>query len=512
MKNVDKKIQLLFNLIKTRKLVEAKELNKSLIIEYPKNAFLYNTIGLIYFYEKNYNEAYLSYKKGISINPKFAPLYNNLGNLHRHKKEYNEAEICIKKSIEIESNNPESINNLGNLYQDINRIQDSIDSYIKAINLNSNFFPAHYNLAITYKNIGDFDKSKKHLNKSIELKPLFFPANRTLSQIIIYKENDPHFKLLKKIKEEMESKKNYNSELFFALGKAHDDIKDFKNAFSYYEKGNNIHRKNINFSIETTKKEFDLIKNSFNKNLFKSFNKAFNKDNTPIFIVGMPRSGTTLVEQILSSHENVFGGDELTLLPDLIEKHLINDINISRKDEKTLKNIANEYLKSIKILSNNSKRVTDKLPINFKWIGIINIIFPYAKIIHCTRNPRDNCLSIFKNFFTNRKMNFGFNIDEICKYYNLYLNLMKHWSSQLPNFVYDVNYEKLVANPEVQIRLLLKECDLDWNDACLKFYENKRSVKTVSDSQVRKKMYKTSVESWKNFQVHLEMKFKKYNI
>jgi len=512
MKNVDKKIQLLFNLLKKGKLNEAKELNKSLIREYPKNAFLYNTIGLIYFDEKNYNDALSSYKKGILINPKFAPLYNNLGNLHSFNKDYNEAEICFKKAIQLEKNNPESRNNLGNLYQDINKNQDAIDIYLSALNINPSFFPSHYNLAITYKNIGNFKKSKKHLNKTIELKPYFFSAHRTLSQIMTYKINDEHFTLLKKINNDTEIKKNPNSELCFALGKAYDDIKDFKSAFFFFEKGNKIQRENITFSIENIKNEFTSIKKTFTSDLLLNFKQNLNNDSTPIFIVGMPRSGTTLTEQILSNHQDVFGADELSLLPDLISKHLINGINISKKDIDLLNNISNEYIINLKKISKNSKRVTDKLPINFKYIGLIKILFPNSKIIHCVRNPKDNCFSIYKNYFTSQKMNFAFDFDEICKYYNLYSDLMKHWKLLVPNFVYDISYEDLVKNPKNVINLLLEECNLEWNDSCLKFYENKRSVKTVSDTQVRKKMYTSSVDSWKMYKKNIESKFKEYKI
>ena len=146
------------------------------------------------------------------------------------------------------------------------------------------------------------------------------------------------------------------------------------------------------------------------------------------------------------------------------------------------------------------------------WLGLIKIILPKAKIVHCTRNPKDNCLSIFKNYFTNPQMNFAYNIDEILKFYNLYSDLMKHWSSQMLNSIYEMNYEKLIENPKLQITRLLKSCDLHWDDRCLKFYKNKRAVKTVSDSQVRKKLYKSSMNSWMNYKKNLESKFKKFKI
>jgi len=512
MKNIDKKIELLFNLLKTRNLFEAKKLNNALIAEYPKNAFLYNTLGLILFDEKKYDEALLIYKKGIEINSQFSPLYNNLGNLHRYNKNFDEAEICFKKSILLEKNNPESRNNLGNLYQDMNKPKEAVESYTKALNINPNFFPSHFNLAITYKSIGDFNKSKNHLNKVINLKPSFFSAHRNLSQINTYKKNDEHFILMQKIYKEMELKKNLNSELLFALGKASEDMKEFDNAFSFYKKGNKIHRGSISFSIKDIKNEFKIIKEKFSKDIILKFKPGLTNDVTPIFIIGMPRSGTTLVEQILSSHENVFGGDELNFLPDAISKNLISISDISKTSIKTLSNIANEYLLNLKKISNDAKRVTDKLPVNFKWVGLIKILFPNSKVIHCNRNPRDNCLSIYKNFFTSNKMNFAFDIDEICQYYNLYRDMMSHWKLHLQDFVYDIKYEKLINNPDEEIKILLKKCDLTWDDSCVNFYKNKRLVKTSSDTQVRKKLYKSSINGWENYKNNLNVKFNEYKI
>ena len=512
MKYLDKKIQLLFSLIKTKKISEAKALNKILISEYPKNEFLYNTLGIILTEEKDFKEAILCYKRGLSINPNFAPIYNNLGNVHRFNKNYKQAENCFKKSIILENKNPEPRNNLGNFYSDMNRNEDAIKSYIDAISVNSDFVPAHFNLGLIYKKIGDSKKSIKHLNISIKLKPLFLKAHRALSDIINYKKNNDHFKVLKKIYEETKIKKLPNVDLLFALGKAHEDTKDFDKAFSFYQEGNKSHRKNINFSIENEKKEISDIKNAFNKKFFSNYTESINLDNTPIFIVGMPRSGTTLVEQILSSHPNVYGGDELNYIPDLVKKYLKNDLNLLNTDSEILRQISNEYIDRLKKLSSDSKKITDKLPMNFKWIGLIKIILPNSKIVHCTRDSRDICLSIFKNFFTSNKMNFAYDIEEICEYYNLYSNMMKYWQTLLPNFIYDINYEKLVKKPKDQIKYLLKECNLDWNDNCLKFYENKRAVQTRSDIQVRQKIYKTSINSWENYRKDLEGPFSKLMI
>ena len=335
-----------------------------------------------------------------------------------------------------------------------------------------------------------------------------------MSQITKYKINDNHFNFLKNSYENTKINNEQKAEIAFALGKASEDIKNFDKAFKYYKDGNDYRRKVINFSIEDEKEEFANIKKIFNRNFFDKFKKSENLDSTPIFILGMPRSGTTLVEQILSSHPKVFGGDELNFLPKLLSKYFYNkaenlfleNINNIKRDK--LKEIGQEYINKLKNISNNSERVSDKLPINFKWIGLIKIMFPNSKVVHCIRSPRDNCISIFKTYFTNTNLNFAYNLKEISEFYKLYNDLMIHWKNILKEFVIDIEYEEIIHDPEQQIRSLLKSCDLGWNINCLKFYNNKRIIKTASDTQARKKIYKSSIDSWKNYEKFMGDSFK----
>ena len=238
-------------------------------------------------------------------------------------------------------------------------------------------------------------------------------------------------------------------------------------------------------------------------------------DASSIFIIGMPRSGTTLVEQILSSHPKVFGGDEQIIIPQLIQKKFgNNDLNLYFEnivdfDEKKLKIIADEYIAEMKRISNNSEIFTDKLPENFIWVGFIKLILPKSKIIHCLRNSKDNCLSLFKNHFPSGRMNYCYDLNKTVEYYNLYYDLMNYWQQLLPNSVYNIKYENLILNTKSEIRNLLKFCNLDWNDKCLNFYDNTRIIKTASDVQVRNKIYSSSIDSWKKYETHLKAFFTK---
>ena len=229
----------------------------------------------------------------------------------------------------------------------------------------------------------------------------------------------------------------------------------------------------------------------------------------------MPRSGTTLVEQIISTHSKVFGGDELNFLQEISLKYLFNDKKVLslKKMEKLYNNniitkIRDEYLVKLKSVSKESKIITDKHPINFKWIGLIKMALPQSKIIHCVRNPKDNCLSIYKNFFASNDMNWAFGQSDIANYYNLHLNLMDYWKSKLGNFIYEIKYENLVSNKEEEVKKLIKFCHLEWDPICLNHHKsNKTPIKTVSISQARKPVYQSSVNSNLNYENYLSEMF-----
>ena len=209
------------------------------------------------------------------------------------------------------------------------------------------------------------------------------------------------------------------------------------------------------------------------------------------------------------------GADEIEFIPSLINKNfgdknlLLFFDEIVKFHKAELKTIGKEYGAKMKDLSNNSERTTDKLPTNFLSVGFIKLILPNSRIVHCYRNSRDNCTSIFKNHFTSGKVKFAYDLDEITEYFNFYKDLMNYWNDLLPGFVFDIKYEKLISDTEVEIRKLLKFCDLKWFDDCLNFYNNKRQIKTASDIQVRSKIYKSSIGSWKNYEKHTKKSFLK---
>ena len=511
-------IQSAVNVFKSGNLEKAEELAKKLLKNNPKVAFLYNLLGLISVERKQIDSALEYYKKGLKIDSKFAIIYNNLGLIYfkyKSKKNLKKAEEYYKKALSINKEVPEAYTNLGNLYSSIMKIDLAIIMHKKAIEINPNFIYAYLNLANIYVSIGDFKLAEKLLRDSIIINPHFLTAHRLLSRIIKYTNNENHIEQLKNIflNEKLKDLDDIKY-IAFALGKAFEDIKDYKKSFFYYDKGNIIFRKNINFSLKNERNKFISIKNAYSKKLLNNLTTVGYDSDIPIFIIGMPRSGTTLIEQILSSHPDVYGAGEVEFIPDLINSafnnkdlelllssNIIEEINF-------FKELGKKYINNFKEMSPRSKRITDKLPINFLSVGFIKLILPKAKIIHCHRNPKDNIFSIFKNHFTGEKINFAYNLNEIVEYYNLYQDLVNYWKSVVPGFIYDINYEDLIAKPEENTRSLLSSCNLSWSDKCLHFYESKRLIKTASDTQARNKIYNTSINSWENYKNYLDGDFK----
>ena len=519
MEKLKEHIQSVVDIFNSGNLSKAELLAKNLINNNPKIVFLYNLLGLILVEQKKTEQAMTYYEKGVQIDPSYGMIYNNIGLLlfeNKTKDNIKKVENLYKKAITLDNKIPEPHNNLGSLYDFIDKIDEAINCYKKAIDINPRFAYAHHNLGSAYVSIGKFEEAKKHFKESLKLNPNFMVTHRSLSRITKYNVNNEHFYELKKIYKNISIEDSKNRiELSFALGKAYEDTKNFDKSFAHYKEANFLARKKIDFSLKLEKGKFKEIKNLYNKNLYDKYKNSGCLDRSPIFIIGMPRSCTTLVEQILSSHSKVYGAEEVEFIPHLIKKNFgDNNLRLSFErignfEKSDLKKIGEEYIAKMKEISNGSDRFTDKLPINFLYVGFIKLILPKSKIVHCFRNSKDNCLSIFKNQFSSGKIKFAYDMNEITEYYNLYNDLMLYWNILLPNFIYDIKYENLISDTKTEIQKLLNYCDLDWSEACLNFHKNKRSIKTASDAQVRNKIYSGSIDSWKNYEKYLKGYFTK---
>ena len=287
----------------------------------------------------------------------------------------------------------------------------------------------------------------------------------------------------------------------FGLAKACEDLGNFEQAFTHYTKGNELRKKLLNYDINQDVELFRKIKSNYlriEKNSLEP--DKLLKNLTPIFIVGMPRSGTTLVEQIISSHSKVTGAGELAFAAQF---GAAIATGVTEANSESLLNFRNIYLTKLKSVSNENLIVTDKMPQNFYYIGLLAAAFPEAKIIHVKRNPAAVCWANYKQYFVSKNIGYCYAIDDVISYHKLYENLMDFWTNTLSNRIYKLDYEQLTVNQESKTRQLIEYLGLDWDEKCLSPQNNMRSVATGSNLQIREKVYKGSSQQWKKYQPFL---------
>tara|TARA_Y100001970_G_scaffold288993_1_gene418014 strand:+ start:4478 stop:5995 length:1518 start_codon:yes stop_codon:yes gene_type:complete len=469
--------------------------DSKVLLKKRKHQILYNIISLAYQGKGEYINSVKIMEEGLKIDSQNIFFLNNLA-ISQHKLgNFNEAEENFKKAMKIDPNYINVLNNFANLKKDLDQTDDAIKLYNKSIKIKSDILITNYNLASIYLGIGDYENALKYFKIILELNSKFTLADRAISLITKYSKDNHHFLEMKKKYDQNNLNSNQKIELNFALGKAYEDLKDYKNSFFHISNANNLKKKIINYDINQDIELFKNIKSNFSEYLNNSIKK---NDKKIIFIVGMPRSGTTLVEQIISSHSKVYGAGELVFLTELLMNNVVENKKIS-----DFQSIQDEYLKKVFLIDKSDKIITDKAPLNFRWIGYIKLIFPNSKVVHCKRDIMDNCWSIYKNNF-DAGLNFSFNLKDLGSFYTLYKDLMKFWKSTYSNDIHDINYEDLIDNQELETKKLLKFCGLDWDPNCLKHYNNKKIIKTVSAVQARKPIYKTSIKSSQNYIAYLD--------
>ena len=467
----------------------------------PSNTYVLNLCGLSLQNMNDQESAIIFFKEAILSDKKNFAAMNNLANSYRAKHEYDKAEELYLTIIQQEPNNLKAVNNYANLKNSLNHFKEAIELYSRAIKIKPNDTYLLFRLAASYQSIGEFEQTKKIIEEILRLDSKNTSAYKMISSSTKFtKEN---IKLLDEIlvlSEDESLNKNQKIDLFFALGKIYEDLKEFDKSFEYLKKANFLQKEKFLYKKEEDEKLFSNIIKTFDKINFNQF-KKHTKEKEIIFICGMPRSGTTLVEQICASHKEVSGAGELGYLEYTVTKNFLKNNNFDVKkiiDEGLSEDniIQSEYMKFLNFHKFSTKIVTDKAPPNFRWIGFLKIFFPNCKIIHCSRNAKDNCLSLFKNSFNSKSMMWSNSQKDIANYYNLYFKMMSFWKVKFNDSIYEAKYENLVNNPEEEIRNLLKFCNLDWDEKCLNFHENKKTpIQTVSLVQAREPIYKSSVNS-----------------
>ena len=511
----------------------------------PNNPVLLNNLGNTLYLDNEYKEAAEIFEKVIGLKPDYADAYNNLGNIY---KALNENEKAIKNYQTAIALNPllsKTMLNLAHMFADrIGHPEIAEDYFRKALSLEPDNIEAKSGItnmlrfqgkldealvmikqvqrdhpeetgsiaaeADIYERLGAYDKAKEIIqsayNAGDDIHPMIVDVYLRICRK--YNSCDDALEAGEELCSDLRTTPTYKKNLHFALGKLYDKVDRFDEAFKHCKAGNEA--MDVPFDTAKFEERIENLMQAYRKDICHNLPEPLVDTSLPIFIVGMPRSGTSLTEQILSSHPDVAGAGELNDINDIVaglaitlnsEKtypYCISDMNAS-----TIDSLANTYLDKLKSYSDSARYVTDKMPHNFLNIGFISLLFPRAKIIHCTRDPRDTCLSIYFQSF-GWLHPYGTRLEWLGFYYRQYARLMAYWENELGVNIHTINYADTVAEQENTTRRLLEYCDLPWDDACLDFHKAKRVVATASYDQVRQKIYKRSSERWRNYEQHLK--------
>ena len=475
----------------------------------PDYAEAYNNLGTALTNHGDVDGAAAALHKALAVKPDYGEAYNNLGNLHKGQGNLEEAVACYRKSLALKPDDPEFHNNLGLALQDKGDLDGAAASYRKALAINPDYAEVHNNIGNLFLAHGNFNDAEKSFNKVLSLKPDYAGAYVQLAFLDKQSDHDREIKKMAALLADEKIGIEDRIELNFSLGKLYEGMGQYEKAFTYIEEGNRLKRDAISYNISDDEHLFTRVQEIFNRQLFSAHESSGYRNATPIFILGMPRSGSTLIEQILASHPEVHGAGEIIYLQDTMASFCKNRGLLQFPDcaaelaDTDFEGLGRDYVAELRRYSEAAKYVTNKMPHNFIYAGLIKLILPEAKIIHSLRDPRDTCWSIFKNSFHGIH-NYAFEQSELGKYYRLYQELMQHWRSVLPGVVFEMRYEDLVADQEYQTRRLLAYCQLEWHDSCLSFYKTSRPVHTLSSVQVRQPLYNTSVQLWKHHEKALK--------
>ena len=488
-----------------RKLEEAKKYyNKVLEID-PNHVNANYNLGAIYYELKNLKKAKNYLKKTVELQKNYGIAFFSLGNVHTDLKEYNDAMSCYQRAIEINPNIIGAHNNLGLIYRTLNDLENAVKSYQSAIKLQPKNGGAYHNLALAYKELGKFDKSIASHEKAIETEPENLAHYYYLSEL----KKDTLNQNLKKIIERVLSNNNLTKKNSafgnYLLAKYERKLKNYDKEIKYLNEGHK------NF-FDTMRKKFELgIKYCFEdviqiqEGVTVGKSKEKYEDIKPIFIIGVPRCGSTLVEKIISSGKNILPmGEETGIFENFINKKILEkqSLNLGNCDE------IREELKILykdrgMILEKNVNVFTDKSLNNFFYINLIKEIYPSAKIINCQRNVMSSIMSIFQNNLTELAWTHDFK--NIFKYFDNYFKIINSYNTVKSKMIYHLEFEKLTMDPEAESKKLMKFCDLPWDKKCLEFYKRKDLIsKTASNIQIREAIYKHSKEKYAPYKKFLD--------
>lgn len=501
----------------------------------PGDAMIRHHYGLLLMRLGNPREAATESEAAVALRPNFADALSNLGLAYGALGEPDKALAALRRALALAPDDAEICNNLGEVYLRLDepetaltffdksvasrpraiaahlgrsealaatgRQTEALASVDQALAADPRYATAHFARGTLLRQLGRFDEAEVCFTQAVALASDVARYHRALAESRRFVDGDPRLAALEKL-DPSSLAPGQQVEREFALFKAYDDLGRPDEAFAHLARGNGLYRQQIPYNEAGVFAIFRALQDGFTAAQMQRWSGTGAATDRPLFIVGMPRSGTTLIEQILASHPDVFAAGELTAFQKLTAEILpgypesASDITAER-----LRSLGERYLAHVtRIADRGARRVTDKLPANFRHLGLIHLALPNARIIHVRRDPRDTCFSCYSKLFRSG-LNFAYDLGELGRYYRAYRALMAHWRQVLPpNTLIEVQYEKLVAEFEPEARRIVEFCGLEWDAHCLKFHETKRAVRTLSEAQVRVPLFASSIGRWRAYE------------
>ena len=485
---------------------KAEDAFKKILIEDENNIDALRFMGILAFKSGNHDIAEAMLTKALKLDPTYSLVWANLAQVFSVTGQLDKAKKSFKNILNMEPKNGLIWAEYGTVLIKLANYREGRDAYLKALEFKPDSPRVHLSLGHVYKTMGEIDNSIDSYKNTILQNNLSGEAYWSLANLKTYSFSENEIiDMEKTLKGEMSDIER--SQMHFALGKAYEVKKDFDKSFTNYYEGNKVKKGLIKYSSDDTTDNTKRILEFFNQENIQNLAKSSTSNRDPIFVLGMPRSGSTLVDQIISSHSKVDGTQELPNIIKIAAELNTNNQNnypevLRELDDSKLSKLGKDYILETAWARNSAPFFVDKMPNNFIHIGLIKTILPNAKIIDTRRDPMDTCFSCFKQFFARGQL-FTYSLEDLGNYYTDYIRAMDHWHNIYGKDIFTVHYDNVINKTEDTIRELIDYCNLPFEQECLEFYKSSRPVKTPSAEQVRQPIYKSGLNYWKNYEEHL---------
>ena len=485
---------------------KAEDAFKKVLMEDENNIDALRFMGILAFKSGNHDIAEAVLTKALKLDPTYSLVWANLAQVFSVTGQLDKAKKSFKNILNMDPKNGLIWAEYGTVLTKLANYREGRDAYLKALEFKPDSPRVHLSLGHVYKTMGEINASINSYKNTIIQNNLSGEAYWSLANLKTYSFSENEIKDMEEtLKGDMSDIER--SQMHFALGKAYEVKKDFDRSFINYYEGNKVKKGLIKYSSDDTSYNTKRILDFFSKENINNLSKSSTNNPDPIFVLGMPRSGSTLVDQIISSHSKVDGTQEL---PNIIKiaAELNNDKQnsypevLKELDDLKISKLGKDYISETTWARDNAPFFVDKMPNNFIHIGLIKTILPNAKIIDTRRDPMDTCFSCFKQFFARGQL-FTYSMEDLGNYYTDYIRAMNHWHKVYGKDIFTVHYDDVINKTEETIRELIDYCNLPFEQECLEFYKSSRPVKTPSAEQVRQPIYKSGLNYWKNYEKHL---------